>query len=224
MISEVVRAHQALASAGQTDLIWGHVSVRDPEGRGFWMKTAGWGFAEVNAQRVILVSPSGEILSGTGKCHLEYPIHAEILRCRPDVHCVVHTHAMAANAFSSLDVPLRALSHDGVLFTDPQIPRFTRTGGLIKTAGLGAELANTLGDALACLLPRHGLVTAGKDAAHAVMYAVLLERACQVQLSAMAAGGSHSWSDAAEVSAKRDECWPDSQINAGWDHLIRTFS
>jgi ribulose-5-phosphate 4-epimerase/fuculose-1-phosphate aldolase len=90
------------------------------------------------------------------------------------VDCVVHTHAAAANSFSPLTVPPRALSHGGVLFTEQEIPRFSRTGGLIKTAGLSADLARTLGDAPACLLPQHGLVAAGVEVAHTVMYAVLL--------------------------------------------------
>jgi len=44
---EVVRAHRALAVVGQSDMVWGHVSLRDPQGRGIWMKSAGWGFEEV---------------------------------------------------------------------------------------------------------------------------------------------------------------------------------
>lgn len=44
MIEEVVRASRALAAAGLTDMVWGHAAIRDPDGRGVWMKAAGWGF------------------------------------------------------------------------------------------------------------------------------------------------------------------------------------
>jgi hypothetical protein len=37
-----VQASRALAAAGQGDMVWGHVSIRDPDGRGAWMKAAGW--------------------------------------------------------------------------------------------------------------------------------------------------------------------------------------
>jgi L-fuculose-phosphate aldolase len=117
---------------------------------------------------------------------------------------------------------VRAVNHDGVLFTEPDVPRFTRTGGLISTTELGEALAATIGAAPGCLLPRHGLVTAGPDAAHAVMYAALLERTCRVQLDAMAAGGPTNWSDRDEVLAKRAQCWSSKQINAGWAYLTRT--
>jgi L-fuculose-phosphate aldolase len=220
-IEQVVTAHHALAAAGQDDLVWGHLALRDPAGRGVWMKAAGWGFTEVRPDRVVLVSWDGEVLSGNAKRHLEYPIHTELMRARPDVHCTVHTHAEAASAFASLEVPLRALNHDGVLFTEPDVPRFTRTGALINSRELGAALAGTIGAAPGCLLPHHGLVVAGRSVAHGVMYAVLLARACRVQLDALAAGGPKTWSDREEVLLKREQCWPDSQIEAGWRHLAR---
>ncbi|MCE7011070.1 class II aldolase/adducin family protein [Kibdelosporangium philippinense] len=220
-VADVVRAHHALAVAGHDDMVWGHVSIRDRDGRGIWIKASGWCFDEIDPDRVLLVSWDGEVLEGEGKRHIEYPIHTRILTARPDVDCVIHTHAMAASAFASLEVPIRAINHDGVLFTEPDIPRFTRTGSLIRTKELGDALAETLGDARACLIPQHGLVAVGMDVAHAVMHTVLLDRACSIQLTAMAAGGPKRWSDPAEVALKVAECWPPSQIEAGWDYLAR---
>ncbi|WP_431919380.1 class II aldolase/adducin family protein [Amycolatopsis tucumanensis] len=217
---EVAAASRALAVAGLTDMVWGHASVRDPAGRGVWMKASGWGFEEVDAERVVLVAPTGEVLDGAGKRHIEYPIHTEIMALRPDVGCVVHTHAPALAAFASLDEPLRAISHDGVPFA--KLPRFTRTGALIASGDLGRALADTLGDANGALMPHHGAVTAGPDAPTAVMYAVLLERACRTQLMAMAAGGPRTWSDEAEVAFKNEQIWNPGQLSAGYDYLVRT--
>ena len=221
LIADTARANRALGASGQSDMVWGHASLRDPQGRGVWMKAAGWSFGEVTEDRVALVSPAGEVLAGHGPRHIEYPIHTEVMLARPDVGCVVHTHAPAATAFAALDQPLLALSHDGVEFADPQIPRFTLTGSLISSAGLGRALAETLGDANGCLLSRHGLVTVGPDAATAVMRAVLLARACQVQLQAMAAGEVKLWSDPAEIARKKAEVWPPSQYEAGYGYLCR---
>ncbi|WP_413810776.1 class II aldolase/adducin family protein [Streptomyces sp. OE57] len=220
-IDDTVRASRALAAAGLTDMVWGHAAIRDPDSDGVWMKAAGWGFEEIDEGRVLLVGRDGEVLHGEGKRHIEYPIHTEIMARRPDVGCVVHTHAPALSAFASLDVPLRPISHDGVLFCEPQVPRFTGTGALIATPELGAALAETLGDGTACLMPQHGAVTAGPDAAAAVMYAVLLERACRTQLMAMAAGGPKVWSDDEEAVFKRDQVWNPTQRDAGWNYLQR---
>jgi ribulose-5-phosphate 4-epimerase/fuculose-1-phosphate aldolase len=134
---------------------------------------------------------------------------------------VVHTHAPALSAFASLAIPLRPISHDGVLFADPPLPRFEQTGTLVATAELGAALADTVGEAVGCLMPRHGAVTVGPDIAGAVMAAVLLERACRTQLSALAAGGPRSWSDHEELAVKREQVWNQRQLHAGWRYLVR---
>ena len=220
-ITLAVQGNRALAAAGQSDMVWGHVSVRDPEGRGAWMKSSGWGFEEVNEGRIVLVSPQGEVLHGTGRRHIEYPIHTEILARRGDVGAVVHTHSDAANAFSSLDVPLRPLSHAGSLFSYPDVPRFTLTGGLISTRELGQALADALGSAPACLMPQHGLVATGKDLPEAVMTALLLDRACQTQLTAMAAGPLARWGSEEDTVGKRAVVWSESQLLAGWEYLVR---
>ena len=216
-----VQASRALAAAGQADMVWGHASVRDPEGRGVWMKSSGWGFEEIDAGRIVLVSTDGEVVDGTGPRHIEYPIHTEVMAARPDVGAVVHTHSTAANEFSALDEPLRPLDHAGSLFCYPEIPRFTLTGGLIKNRELGAALAETLGGARACLMPQHGIVAAGADVPAAIMTAVLLDRACRTQLTAMAAGPLRRWGSEEDTVAKRADVWSDRQLQAGWEYLVR---
>ena len=207
-------------------MVWGHASIRDPGGRGAWMKSAGWGLEEIDAGKIVLVSPDGAVLDsgvaeGGGPRHIEYPIHTQIMAARPDVGSVVHTHSSAANEFAALDVPLRPLDHAGSLFCYPDIPRFTLTGGLIKTRELGAALAGALGDARACLMPQHGIVTVGPDAPAAVMTAVLLDRACRTQLTAMAAGPLRRWGDEEDTVAKRADVWSGRQLRAGWEYLLR---
>jgi L-fuculose-phosphate aldolase len=219
-----VQACQALTAAGQSDMVWGHASVRDPDGRGAWLKSSGWGFEEIDESRVVLVSPEGEVLAGSGRRHIEYPIHTEILARRPDAGSVVHTHSDAANAFAALDVPLRPLSHAGSLFSYPDVPRFTLTGGLISSNQLGQALADALGPAPACLMPQHGLVAVGEDVPAAVMTAVLLDRACRTQLTAMAAGEVARWGSEEDTVAKRDVVWSRSQLRAGWEYLLRRFA
>ena len=220
-IALAVDGCRALDAAGQSDMVWGHPGVRDPGGRGVWMKCSGWGFEEVDAGRIVLVSPDGEVLAGDGPRHIEYPIHTEIMAARPDVGAVVHTHSASANAFSALDAPLVPLDHAGSLFCYPEIPRFTQTGGLIKNRSLGAALAETLGDAVACLLPQHGIVAVGADMPAAIMTAVLLDRACRTQLTAMAAGPVRRWGDEEDTVAKRADVWSGKQLLAGYEYLLR---
>lgn len=199
---DVARAHWALAAADLSDFIWGHASQRAASGDGIVIKSSGWAFEEIDADKVIEVSWDGELLDGAGNVHIEVPIHTQIMLARPTVNAVVHCHSPAVTAFASLDQPLRPLSHEGVLFAG-SLPRFTLTGDLIRTRELGAALATQLGSAPAALMVRHGMVAVGPDLPTAVMHAVLLDKACRIQLMAAAAGGPLIWSDDEEVSAKR---------------------
>jgi L-fuculose-phosphate aldolase len=218
---EVARGCRALHLAGLGDLIWGHLSARDPDGRGTWIKAAGSGFDEVTSEDVVLIDRAGTVLVGDGRCPIEYPIHTEILAARPDVGAVVHAHPAHAVAFMATGAPLRPISHDATLFVPPDVPRFTETGALVRTAELGGRLAATLGPHPAAFMHHHGIVCVGRDVPAAVMAAALLERSCRLQLLAAAGGGVATWSSDDEARAKREMCWPESQLHGGWAYLAR---
>jgi L-ribulose-5-phosphate 4-epimerase len=203
------------------DLVWGHVSVRDPGDRGAWMKASTWGFEEVDATRTLLVSYDGDVVEGGGRRHAEYPIHTEILRARADVSSVVHTHAPHAVAFAATGSELLPVSHEGSLFTPPGVPQFEETGDLILSSELGQRVARSLGDHHALFLVNHGIVTVGPDVPTAVMTAVLLERACAMQLRVMAAGGATRWSEPSEARSKRQNCYAPELLRQAWDYLVR---
>lgn len=218
-IELVVDASLALAFGGLGDLVWGHASVRDPGNRGLWMKAAGWGFEEIVPERVHLVSWEGEILEGSGDRHIEYLIHSSVYQARPDVQSVVHAHSDAVNAWCALDTSLIALTHAGTPFAEEsRLPRFTETANLIRTPELGSKLTETLGESDVILIPHHGFVTTGPTMSAAVMWAVLLERACRTQLSAAAAGKIRSYIPPNEVP---EFTWPPNQVRAGWRYLVR---
>ncbi len=205
----------------QGDLVWGHVSARDPAGRGIWMKASTFGFDEITSDHVILVSWEGEVLEGVHRRHLEYPIHTRLMQAREDVRSVVHTHAPWAVAFASTQTPLRPISHEPTLFVPPDIARFTKTGDLIVNDALGDDLAATVGDRNAALIVNHGIVTCGRDVISAVMAAVLLERACRTNMRALAAGGPKAWSSDEEALAKRDHCYSPQLLQQAWYYLGR---
>jgi ribulose-5-phosphate 4-epimerase/fuculose-1-phosphate aldolase len=205
----------------QGDFVWGHVSARDPEGRGVWMKASTFGFDEITPGHVILVSWDGEVLEGAHRRHIEYPIHTRLMQARPDVQCVVHTHAPWAVAFASIQAPLRPISHEPTLFVPPDVARFTKTGDLILTDAVGDDLAAAVGERNAALMVNHGIVTAGIDVPTAVMTAVLLERACRTNMRAYAAGGPKTWSNDEEARAKRAHCYPPALLRQAWEYLGR---
>jgi ribulose-5-phosphate 4-epimerase/fuculose-1-phosphate aldolase len=218
---QVALGCRILGFEDQGDFVWGHVSARDPDGRGIWMKASTWGLEEIGREQVLLVSWEGDMLEGEGRRHIEYPIHTELMRARPDVNCVVHTHAPWAVAFASTHEPLRPISHEPTLFVPPDVARFTKTGDLITTPELGGDVAAAVGDRNAAFMLHHGIVTCGDDVVGGVMAAVLLERACRTNVRALAAGGPKSWSSDEEALAKRGHCWPPALLRQAWDYLER---
>jgi L-ribulose-5-phosphate 4-epimerase len=210
-----------LGAEGHGDLVWGHVSARDARGRGVWMKAATLGFEEVGPDNVLLVAADGEVLDGAGRRHAEYPIHTEVMAARPDVGAVVHTHAPHAVALAATGQSLRPISHEATLFVPPDVARFTKTAELIVTPEMGQDVAEALGERNALMLVNHGIVTVGPDVPTAVMSAVLLERACRMQLLALSAGGWATWSDDTEALAKRARCYSPELLRQAWDYLAR---
>ncbi|MBL5972562.1 MAG: class II aldolase/adducin family protein [Candidatus Leucobacter sulfamidivorax] len=219
----VATASRVLAANDQDDFIWGHTSIRDPEGRGVWIKHAEWSLAEITPARVHLVDADGDVVEGDGTRHSEYPIHTEIMRARPDVGAVVHTHPPHAVALGATGQPLRPVSHAANFFVPPEVPRFTGTADLILTPELGSQVAENLGANHALLLANHGIVTVGPDVQTAVVRAVVLEQAARQQLLTRQMGGWPAWSDEAESIAKRDHIYSPRAVQAVWNYLVRNL-
>jgi L-fuculose-phosphate aldolase len=212
-----------LGANGHDDYVWGHVSARDPGGRGVWMKASTYGFEEITADHVILVGFDGEVLEGDRPRHSEWPIHTEAVRSRPDVGAVVHSHPPHSIALGAAGQPLRPLSHAGTLFVPPDVPRFTKTANLILTRELGADVAGALDGQDALLLVNHGIVTVGRDVRDAVIRAVLLEKAAHQQMLTCAFGAPKHWSSDEEAIAKRGTVWGEHHRVMLWDYLGRSL-
>lgn len=55
----------------------------------------------------------------------------------------------------------------------------------------------------------------------AVVTAYLLDRACSMQLTAMAAGTLASWSSPEESLSKPEHCYSDPDAPGAWGYLVR---
>jgi len=97
----LARACRILNMEGHADMTLGHLSLRDPEGRGLWLKRSGIGLGEVQGVGdFTLIDFTGRKLAGSGRLHIEWPIHAAVLRRRKDLNVVAHTHPFHACLFS----------------------------------------------------------------------------------------------------------------------------
>jgi L-fuculose-phosphate aldolase len=219
-LDELAAAHRFLAVEGHEDRTSGHLSFRDPSGRGFWMKRSQIGMDEaMSAADMILVDWDGTTIGGTGQRHHEWPIHAEILKVRPDIHAVGHTHAFYSQIFASTDEPLRPIGKEGAWFDDQ--PKFQETCSLIRTPELGVSVAKTLGAADAVFLMSHGIAFVGSTIRECTMVGIYLESAVKAQCTIAMTGFNYRWPDAADTRAKRSQTRTPGAIDNYWAYMQR---
>ena len=216
----LAEACRMLAAAGQGDDVWGHATARVPGTNTFWMKPAGLGLEEIRPEQLLLIDLDGKVLRGRLPRHSEVFIHAEVLRARPEVNGVVHTHPVPATVFSSLGVPLRPILHEGTNFVPPDVPRFTETTDLIVTPPLGKAVARTLGDRPALFLVNHGIVTAGESIEEAVVNALLLDKVARAQLM-LPDATPRAWTSDEEALIKRKRIYNAESLKSRWAYYQR---
>ena len=125
----------------------------------------------------------------------ELPIHAEVLRARPDVDAVVHCHPPSVlmaglegvplrPVFGAYHIPAARMALDGV----PVYPRSV----LVRRPDLGREVAAALGAAPVLVMRGHGITAVGSGP-HAVEQAVVralsLDVLARVSLESARLGG-----------------------------------
>lgn len=220
-LDDAARAHRILELEGHGDMSMGHISFRDPFGRGLWLKRGNLALSEVVGDDYVLIDFDGNVLEGTGLRHLEWPLHAEIMRARPDVNFVGHTHAHYATVFGATDAELGAYNNHGVWFAEHGVPRFTDTSHIVTTVELGVAVAEQLGAAEAIFLRNHGIAFVGGDVAQMMLAGVFLEWACRFQLDLMSAGAAFELPDAEETREKRRRIYPPKAQRNYWMYFNR---
>jgi L-fuculose-phosphate aldolase len=219
LATQVAWACRILAAHGYEDLTLGHVSSRGDEALDvMWIKRKGVSLAEVTPGDVLRASINGEIEKASDM-HLEAVLHTEIYRARPDVRCVIHGHPLHATALGAAHADLAFLSHDAILFRDG-LASLEEVPEMIVGHGQGQVVADALGDRSALLMRNHGVVVVGKDVPWAVLAAVTLERAAQLQATAARLGELRPIADEA-VEPLHEMKYQEAFLAEYWDAWIR---
>jgi L-fuculose-phosphate aldolase len=218
LATQVAWACRILAAHGYEDLTLGHVSARDSEPEVMWIKRKGVSLAEVSPDDVLRTSINGDI-ENASDMHLEAVLHTEVYRARPDVRCVVHGHPLHATAFGAAHADLAFISHDAVLFKEG-IAALDEVPEMIVGKNQGAVVARALGERSALLMRNHGVVVVGKDVPWAVLTALTLERAVQLQATAASLGKLRPVADEA-VEPLHEMKYQDAFLSEYWDAWVR---
>ena len=192
-------ARVALAAAyrifdllGWTELIFNHITLRVPgPEKIFLINPFGLHYREVTASNLVLIDLQGNPLRPT-----EWPvnnagfvIHSAIHGAIPDAHCVMHTHTTSGIAVACLkdgvssDNFYGAMLHGKVAYHEFE--------GVTVEPGEKERLLQSIGKRRAVILRNHGLLAWAPTVSEAFLTLWTLQRACDVQVAATAAGAVH---------------------------------
>jgi len=167
----------------------GHITARDPELTDhFWVNPLGMNFKQVRVRDLLLVNARGEVVEGTWPLNMAaFAIHSQVHAARPDVVAAAHAHSLHGKTWSSLRRLLDPLTQDACAFYGDHA-LFADYTGVVFDLEEGKRLAHALGDCKAVILANHGLLTVGRTVDEAAWWFITMERTCQAQLLAEAAG------------------------------------
>ena len=231
---ELAAVYRLIAHFKMTDLIYNHISVRlpGPEHR-FLLNPYGLLYAEITASNLVIVGLDGELITdGPWRVNpAGFVIHSAIHESREDAQCVLHTHTKAGCAVAAQQhglLPLNQMSlefYNRVAYHDYE--------GIALSNAEKKRLVADLGDKPVMILRNHGLLTVGKTPGQAFLRMFYLERACQIQVDALAGGapivipppevcertarqfeGDHSGDDYGDETAP----------NLAWEAMLRLVS
>jgi ribulose-5-phosphate 4-epimerase/fuculose-1-phosphate aldolase len=174
---------------GFNEGVAGHLTARDPEDPNlFWVNPFGMSFGLISASDLILCDHEGNVVEGDWPVNrAAFVIHSQVHQARPDITAAAHTHSTFGRAFSTLGKLLSPITQDSCAFYEDH-NLFDDFTGVVVDLEEGKRIAHALGSAKACILRNHGLLTGGQTVDEAAWWFITMERTCQVQLVAEAAG------------------------------------
>lgn len=171
----------------------GDVSVRDPETGYIYISGSPVpvdyrNLGEYRDSDMAVVDLDGNRITTWSRPTIEMPMHIAILRARPDVNAVVHTHADWSSVFAitGKSIPMVLAEHYAHLGPgDVLCSDYGRAGSF----ELAESVVKAMGKNSAALMRNHGAVVVGKTLDEAFCNARFLESIAKKVLLSMLLGG-----------------------------------
>ena len=185
---QLAACYRAFVFYGWTDSIFTHLSARVPGHPGqYLINPYGLLFHEICASNLIKVDFDGNVIEG------DYPyndaghaIHTAVLKARPDINVVLHSHTRAGMAVSCMECGLLPLTQQANEMRD--ITCYHEYGLATNNRVECEKLGEDLADKWVMIMRNHGLLSVGRTVAEAFYFLYTIENACKVQLDVLAAG------------------------------------
>lgn len=222
---DLAAAYRLVDHYGWTDMVFTHLSARVPGAEEhFLLNPFGFLFNEVTASNLVKVDGEGNIVldSGYGINAAGFTIHSAVHLSRTDANAVMHLHTDGGVAVSSTKAGLLPLNqHAMFVYNDVAYHDWE---GVALNLDERERLVNDLGQHHLMILRNHGTLAVGGSIASCFMRLYYLERACQIQVKAAAAGELNMPNDSAlkmmEETFSSADAWENISRGA-WPALRR---
>ena len=165
-----------------------HITLRIPDTDLFLMNPLGLGWDEITASALATVDYDGHVLSHSGirLATAGFNFHSGILKARPDINCVIHTHEDAGVVIGAI--------HDGLMIFGQGGCRLCDEVGYHAFEGLANQedevprILYDLGHKHTLIMRNHGLLSVGASVGEAFGWMRALIDACALQERILATG------------------------------------
>jgi L-ribulose-5-phosphate 4-epimerase len=192
----------------------GHMSCRLPGTQHLLINSGQSVRSALTAEDIIAIDLDGKPLQGDVLPPMEFHLHSEIYRRRPDVNAVAHAHPLWSTLFSMAGETVQPVTMQAAVMGPVQT--FPKTAS-INQKPLAEELAEALGRHRVIMLRSHGAVTVGADIIEAFALAVYLEETARRQYLARAIGTPYALT-AAEVETIGTNLRRPNLLRKVWDY------
>src|SRR5271165_1227062 len=218
-------AFRLFAKFGFSEGVAGHITARDPEHEDhFWVNPFGMHFSQIRVSDLILVNEKGEVVKGDRPVNESaFAIHSRVHMARPDVVAAAHAHSLYGKTWSSLGRLLDPLTQDACAFYEDH-SLFADYTGVVYDMSEGDRIAQALGHRKAVIMQNHGNLTVGSTVDEAAWFYITMDRSCQAQLMAEAAGKPRPISHESALVAQKQVGHPRVawfQYQPLWDLIVR---
>ena len=181
---QVYQANQELVRKGLVLLTWGNASAIDRQAGVVAIKPSGIPYDQLTPEKIVIVDMDGQVCEGHAKPSVDLPVHLALYHAFEVIGGIVHTHSRYATSFAQACRPIPCLGTTHADYFHGEIPladiltqeevseAYESHIGEVIIRAIGARKALDMPGILAA---NHGPFTWGKDVAHAVENAVVLE-------------------------------------------------
>jgi L-fuculose-phosphate aldolase len=184
---EIVKMGNKIATTGLVMGTWGNISAVIPGKELMAITPSGVDYETIQPQDIPILDFSGNVVDGNLIPSIEWSLHLEIYKARPDINGIIHTHSTFCTAMAVARKAIPGACEDMVQIVggDVRVADYVLPG----TVELGHAAVRAMENRNAVLLANHGLVGAAGSLKEAYKIVNVVEKSAQATVYATMMGG-----------------------------------